>query len=126
MRSLSNALLLSLMVLIICGASCEVIYPKKERETPERNPVLTSEEQELLDYCKNVKNISERQEETENKVEKILSLVEEDKITPIRINAQQREELRKSWVEIENSKKKAIKVLHDDSSPDSDSGAAAH
>jgi hypothetical protein len=107
---------------LIGGISCEAIYPKSRRqdivETPVSAEGLSSEEQELLGYCRKVQDISQRQEDTENKVEKILTIVEAQKNTPFHINAKQKEELRKSWVEIEKSRREALKNLQEDSNQD--------
>lgn len=71
---------------------------------------LSQEEREL--YLK-VQEISEKQQETDRKLEEILLHVETLKSPPqsVSLDAARRKELKEGWIEIESQKKSAIQEL---------------
>ncbi len=74
---------------------------------------LTSEERELLKYCKKVQEISDKQQETDRKLEEILAHVESLKNPPqsVTLDEDKKEQLKREWMEIEDQKITAIKEL---------------
>lgn len=83
----------------------------KDSEPPSpEGSQLTPEEKEL--YLK-VQEISEKQRETDRKLEEILSHVESFKNPPqsVSLDDAKKKELKEGWVEIEEQKKSAIQEL---------------
>lgn len=115
--------------LISLGTSCEV-NPRSDsvqtsppdstggqEDKPDTDAVeeasATQEQGELLEYCQKVKEISDKQQEIDRKLEEILTHVESLNSPPqtVSLNEDKKKALREGWLRIEAEKKTAIDEL---------------
>ena len=115
-----------IVVPFIAGLSCLGANSRELESTAatDTSGKMSPEDRELLKYCQKVQDISDRQERTDEKVDQILSHVENLKFkkSPVALDASKKEQLRSGWEEIETQKREAIEGLKDG---DRDSGSGA-
>lgn len=103
---------------LIWGLSC--LGDKYSRELVESastdpSEKMSPEDRELLKYCQKVRDISDRQEKTDEKVDQILSHFEDLKFKKARValDSSDREQLRSGWEDIETIKRAAMQQLQE-------------
>jgi hypothetical protein len=86
-----------------------------QEETPDtaRDLERTQEEREILEYCEKVREISDKQQETDRKLEEILTHIEGLNKPPLAVSlsVDKKRELLEGWITIEAQKKSSLQEI---------------